>query len=1204
MEPGNPSSSTREELAAELRELKRRSPYSYQALARSIDRPASTLHGWISARHLPYSRDNDDFLSMVRLLDAPDPGSLLESVLELRSRSDDSVQQPYLGLASFTEKESAVFFGREELTESLVDRTLERIANQAPHPLVVVGASGTGKTSLLRAGLLASLTQREPTATITYATPSGSDSYNYRGAFDQGRDSPGDRIVILDQFEECFSYAQAEEFDLILKSIDEFCSEDNTLVVIGIRSDFFHRAAEIPSLMKGLQDNPVVVGTMSLEGVSRAIVKPAEQASIRIAPGLLAALISEISDGPNGDSSANSLPALSHVLREMVKTCSDGELTLDDYRAVGGLRKAIERSAEEAYLAIGPNPSDCRLLFSHLVEIGADSKATRRAARLDTLRELDPESGCDELIAEFASHRLLTIYLETVSISHEALLESWPRLGIWIDEVRATLLSSSRIQSAAQVWIQTGRDSDLLLRGSQLAIAEALLVTPSARVRLSEEDIQFVTASQAAEAAREQRALETTSRQIAVQSELLHAIDANLSAQLSVVAHRTAPTVESRSALLGSTSPLPGTRLLGEPGPTALATSANGLRIAFSGAADQSIRIVDLAALKPQPALLESQSTSYSLAFSADANLLAAGGYDGSLNIWNLVNSGEPNLLTDDRSKFVGPVHALHFSGSQSGSNHLFVAGEAREIACWNVDDPTQPTLDFVIPTSSTTLGISADGDTRLLAAANKDGTVTVWDVEDTATPMWIQQADGEDQASAVALSPNGLILAAGYHDGRVRVWSLDASGQIVTEFQVPGSQFGSWVNDVRFSGCGEFLGAASSDGNVRLWNTANWSQGLRDLHHPTVVTSLRFLTNETLATTAEDGAMRTWNIAEARELSKNESIWSIGFDRTGETRVIASRPTVSVTTVDKSNNSTFETNIRPNSHGDFSGATAISPAGKLLAIGTRSGVVEIAAAGPHPGDDWQRMATLHELSGLVENLTFSSSGSLLCGVDTEGTVQIWTFDDSGEARPAGQSSVEPPATCPAFSSDGTFVAVTSESGNTTLFTISATADLRPLATVRTGDSFALGACFHPRLPVLAVGNADRSTSIWDCTNPAKPDLIQRLTGPAGHTITVSFNHTGSLLAVGTTNGVVWVWDTEVPAEPMLHAKIKSQQQGVYALAFSPSDNTLTAGGPGRQLSTWMLDEAEAMEAITNSIGDRVTPGEWQRHLPTLPFVP
>jgi len=1187
---------TRLDLATELGELKRSSQHSYEDLHRLTGRSRTTLHDWITVKHLPVARDNGDFRALAELLGAASPDELLARVIALRNPEAQALSNPYKGLAPFTEQDSGIFFGRDALTTVLVDHALSSFADQGCNPLILLGASGSGKTSLLRAGLLAEL-ERRPGFEVSYTTPSSSTFASPSSGPNVDR-----RVVVVDQFEEHFSQERSDRFSHTLAAMSSFCEEPDTLLVIGVRSDFFHRVAEVPFLLGGLQNSSIVVGGMTVEEVTAAIAGPAEKASIRIAPDLLVELLGEFGNSEQVGILSNSLPLLSHVLRELVEASGRAQLTASSYREMGGLGHAIERSAEKAFVASHLGEEACQKLFGQLVDIGPDARPTRRVVSMATIANLYPQAEFDSIIEEFTSHRLLTIDFDMVSISHEALLTAWPRLAAWVSDSQAAMLEVSRLRLAASLWSQLGRVDDALLRGTQLATANEVLEAPQYRMRLNDVDLEFVEASREAESERQIQSRQISSRRLAAQADLLYGSSPNLSAQVALVAQDTAATVESRSALLRSTSPLPEWRMLGSPGNTVLAT-APGHRVAvLAHASDEIVRMVDFS--QPQPfaspdRVGRGDVRTTAVALSADGQMFAQGMVDGSVILADLTEPRSCVEVPTRSLNFVSPVNALCFNHDRT---LLFGAAGVDAVACWSLTSRPEPILSCVVPTPGTTLAVSVDSSDSLMATANELGSVALWPLSDLPEPVWTELAPGHGPATDIALSSDGAALAAGYHNGRVRVWNIQNHPLVVTEAALVDSQFGSWVNSVSFSPNGQLLAAASSDGNIRLWDTDSWTKVLQDSQHPTVVTSVRFVDETTLATTAEDGTLRTWDVSRASQPRRAESVWSLDFDQTGAVRANASRSLATVAHVDKrSGRVEGVRHFSPLDGVEFSGTSAVSPDGKLLAIGTRTGAIRIEQIVRRPTSGEVNASSpnvLEGLTSLVENVSFSPDGRLLCGVDRQGVAQIWALNHQGAVLAGGRVEVEPPAVNLAFASDSNLLAVTSESGHTSLFDVADSARPRLLKAFRSGTSFAMGIAFHPERPVLAIGNADQSTSLWDVTNETKPTLLHRLSGVVGSTIAVAFSETGDLLAVGTTSGMVSIWDTtDVSAPPELYARFSSPERGVYALAFSPAGETLCGVGPNQGLFNWTLNEDDAVDSIRAAVGDPLTVDEWDLHL-------
>jgi energy-coupling factor transporter ATP-binding protein EcfA2 len=306
-------------------------------------------------------------------------------------------------LSSFTAGDAEWFFGREALTARLLDE-VDAGRRAGGGWVVVVGPSGSGKSSLIQAGAVAA--------------------------------RPG--LLVVDQLE------QRLDDETFLDAIPD------GVVVMGLRADFHGRALRVPRLAKALQEHQIVVGPMDPEDVRRAIVEPARRGHVDVEDGLVALLLRDY---------AGSLPLLSHALRATWENSRQGRLTVAGYQATGGVRDAVARSAEEVCRGLDEEQREAaRHLFLRLVH--ADDDVRRRLPRA----ELRADESDGEVAERFIAARLLTVGDDSPEIAHEALIEAWPRLHAWIDNDRDSRRAHRRITEAAVRWEEADHDPDLLLR--------------------------------------------------------------------------------------------------------------------------------------------------------------------------------------------------------------------------------------------------------------------------------------------------------------------------------------------------------------------------------------------------------------------------------------------------------------------------------------------------------------------------------------------------------------------------------------------------------------------------------------------------------------------------------------------------------------------------------------------------------------------
>jgi WD40 repeat protein/DNA-binding SARP family transcriptional activator len=430
---------------------------------------------------------------------------------------------PYKGLRAFGEADAADFFGRETLTETLVERLREA------RFLAVVGPSGSGKSSVVRAGLVPAL---------RHGALPGSESWRivemFPGAYpleeleaallrvsDQApaglleqledrergllralkRILPAEGpelVLVIDQLEEVFTLVEDEERRTHFLTILERAVADprsRLRVVTTLRADFYDRPLLYSGFAELLRDYVEAVVPLMPDEFERAISSPAQRVGATLEPGLVAEMIADVAHEPG------SLPLLQYALTDLFERRDGNVLTRDVYREIGGVSGALAGRAEEIYAGLGDAAQDAaRQLFLRLITLGEGTEDTRRRAGRDELdaMELD-QVALAEAIDAYGTSRLLSFDRDprsgtpTVEVAHEALLREWPRLHRWINAARDDVRVHRRLVTAAAEWADSGRDQSFLLRGSHLAQFETW--SEESPLTLTGLEREFVTAS-------------------------------------------------------------------------------------------------------------------------------------------------------------------------------------------------------------------------------------------------------------------------------------------------------------------------------------------------------------------------------------------------------------------------------------------------------------------------------------------------------------------------------------------------------------------------------------------------------------------------------------------------------------------------------------------------------------------------------------
>jgi hypothetical protein len=404
---------------------------------------------------------------------------------ETKTEEPTEGEPPYMGLRYFDTQDADLFFGREALTCELVERV-----KREPF-LAIVGASGSGKSSVARAGLIPAWQKENERGAIHVLTPTAHPLESLAASLtcdaesvtatstlmdDLAKDARSLRLyvrrsacpnplLLVDQFEETFTLCkdQAERAAFIENLLSLAEADGAARVVITLRADFYHHCAEYEGLRNALKTHQEYIGAMSADELRQAITEPAQRNGWDFQPGLVDLILSDVGAEPGA------LPLLSHALLETWKRRQGHTLTLQGYADAGGVKKAIARTAESVYDHLTPaEQTIARGIFLRLTELGEGVQDTRRRVKLEELAQSKEQDSVAKVLKTLADARLVTTEEDSAEVAHEALIREWGTLRKWLDEDRESLRTHRHLTESAGEWQRRGREASELYRGARL----------------------------------------------------------------------------------------------------------------------------------------------------------------------------------------------------------------------------------------------------------------------------------------------------------------------------------------------------------------------------------------------------------------------------------------------------------------------------------------------------------------------------------------------------------------------------------------------------------------------------------------------------------------------------------------------------------------------------------------------------------------
>ena len=1023
---------------------------------------------------------------------------------------------PYKGLRPFKAADSRDFFGREALIEKLLDRL--RQPGEMARFLAVLGPSGSGKSSLLSAGLVPAiwagkLPGSERWFVVEMAPgPRPLDELEValtRIAADQAsnlhahlnRDAGGllraaslilpndgsELFLVIDQFEEIFiltrDQAARDHFlDLIFEAVT--APRSRVRVVIVMRADFYDRPLHNPGFGELVRSRMETLLPLSAEELHRAIVRPARQVGVKFDPGLPARIIEELLYQPGA------LPLLQYALTELFESREGRIMTHRAYQDIGGAVGALALRAEEIYLGFDHAAREAaRQMFLRLVNLGegsgeaARSPHTRRKVRRAELLALveDPDL-MDEVIDTFGAYRMLSLDHDsasrqpTLELAHEALIGEWRRLEAWLAESREDLLQYRRFQTLAREWHRTRRDPGYLLREARLdqfaawAQGTGLALTAGEQAFL-EASLQARESRQQLEERRRQRELETAQALAETQ---------NLRAEEQGRANRRLKWLSFGLAIFLFAAI--GAALFG----WAESRRAVGqARIAFARElASQAVRNLD---------------------------------GDPDLSIYLALQAVQ---ITREKDGFVLPVaeEALHRALQASRLTSTF-------------------------PQSG---GLAFSPDGLHLAIGGTRGSIGIWDAR-TGEPL-NSLAGHVDAVTSIAFSPDGRLLATASADYHRIVWDFSTGRQVLNLPGPDAPAFTRGLSKVVFSPTGKFLLSTAQFEEAAIWDVASGQEivHFEDSAGPAAAFSPdgRKLALMTAVWDVSGILMSGTGTADRQHASLETVLWQ-------ERLFDYSDPFIEFQSPSSAVDNMFQ---EP-------GSVSFSPDGTrlLTTVISSLGVMRDADSG-------EPLFTLSGHSDVINHTAFDPGGARVATAGADGTARVW---DAGSGRLLSVlEGHQDEVLQVAFSPDGQSLATSSADGTTKVWDISAGGGGEWLNPTPHAGSVLLA--FDPRTPHLVTVGEDGVVNNLDLQAGKS---VFSLGGSQDAFAIPAFSLDGTLLALADAKGAVHLF------EASKGERLRSFQLGRIAsvLAFSPQGDLLFAGSEDGFLSVLDLNTGEIL---------------------------
>jgi WD40 repeat protein/serine/threonine protein kinase/DNA-binding XRE family transcriptional regulator len=1132
-----------------------------------------------------------------------------------------TIENPYKGLRAFGEADAGDFFGRAALTQRLLERLAEEDAEA--RFLAVVGSSGSGKSSVVRAGLIPALRrgglpgseqwfisemipgthplEELEAALLRIAVHPPESLLGQLREDERGlaravkRTLPVDEetelVLVIDQFEEVFTLVEDETIrahllDSMVAAVLD--GRSRLRLVVTLRADFMDRPLQYMAFGDLLRQRTEFVLPLTPEEMERAIAGPAERAGLALEPGLAATIIHEVGEQPGA------LPLLQYALTELFERSAGRVFTRETYQASGGVTGALARRADEIYASLDEQQQEvARQLFLRLINLGEGTEDTRRRVRLSEMNDWrwevegdapisNPQSPISKVLDRYGRYRLLTFDRDpltrdpTVEVAHEALIRTWNRLRAWLDATRESLGVQRRLTIVAREWANAGHDSSFLASGARLKQFEAL--AEASDLALNAEESAYFEASLAERETREVEESIRQRRELDLQKRaanrlrylvgaltLFLVVAAGLIAltfNQSTIAQRNAAESQNLALVSGSQA--------------ALANGNIGHAIAL---ALQAVAL-DPGSPKAQAALSEAAYAPGTIrrftihtgevsgvVFSPDGRTAISSSWDKTLALWNIPTGQIIRRFEGHTARVTSVVISPDGRSALSGSDDTTLI--LWEIATGALVRRFEGHTDFV-----QAVAWSPDG--RAALSASNDKTLILWDIQ---TGEITRRFEGHTaDVTSVKFSPDGRMAVSGSGDTTLILWDIQ-TGQIIHRFEGHIDR----VYDVVFSPDGKTVlsGAGGGSGTVILWDITN-GQMLRPFYgHASDVHAVAFGPDGRRALSGSiDTTVVMWDVATGQPISRlhghEGSVDSVAFSPDGRT-VLSASDDDTMRLWDLEGGQVIR---RFSGLEQRAGRIAVSPidGGSTALLGLQDGALVL---------DLQSGQAIRRLPGSngthwIIDVAYSPDGrtALLAPegiVDYPADVVLWNLETGREIRrfvghQAGVVAVD-------FSPDGRTAVSGGGKGTIILWDVATGHEIRRFRGYEGNEfgNYVSSTTFSPDGRAILTNFGDGKLVLWDV---ATGQEIRTFLGHADVSSTAKFTPDGQHIFSGAFDNTAIYWDVATGA--IVH-RFTDHSAAVFNVQVTPDGRFGLGGSADNTTILWDLQTGQVIRRYTGA---------------------